>query len=113
EPIAAAFQEKFGITLLEGYGCTEIAPVVSVNSPDYRDGREHQRESRSGTLGHALPGVVAKVVDLETGEGPLIGRDGLLLVKGANRMQGYLGDPERPNEALRDGGDAPGALPST
>jgi acyl-[acyl-carrier-protein]-phospholipid O-acyltransferase/long-chain-fatty-acid--[acyl-carrier-protein] ligase len=103
EPIAAAFQEKFGITLLEGYGCTEMAPVVAVNSPDYRDGGEHQRGSRAGTVGHALPGVVAKVVDLETGEGPLIGRDGLLLVKGANRMQGYLGDPERTNEALRDG----------
>jgi acyl-[acyl-carrier-protein]-phospholipid O-acyltransferase/long-chain-fatty-acid--[acyl-carrier-protein] ligase len=103
EPIAAAFQEKFGITLLEGYGCTEMAPVVAVNSPDYRDGGEHQRGSRAGTVGHALPGVVAKVIDLETGEGPLIGRDGLLLVKGANRMQGYLGDPERTNEALRDG----------
>ena len=103
EPIAAAFQEKFGITLLEGYGCTEMAPVVAVNSPDYRDGGEHQRGSRAGTVGHALPGVVAKVVDLETGEGPLIGRNGLLLVKGANRMQGYLGDPERTNEALRDG----------
>jgi len=103
EPIAAAFQEKFGITLLEGYGCTEMAPVVAVNSPDYRDGGEYQRGSRAGTVGHALPGVVAKVVDLETRQGPLIGRDGLLLVKGANRMQGYLGDPERTNDALRDG----------
>jgi hypothetical protein len=64
---------------------------------------EHQRGSLVGTVGHPLPGVVAKVVDPETGEGPLIGKDGLLLVNGPNRMQGYLGDPERTKEVLRDG----------
>ena len=103
EPIAAAFQEKFGITLLEGYGCTEMSPVVAVNAPDVHEHGEHQRGSRAGTVGHPLPGVVAKVVDPETGEGPLIGQDGLLLVNGPNRMQGYLGEPERTAEVLRDG----------
>src|SRR5262249_61062020 len=38
-----------------------------------------------------------------TGEGPLVGRGGLLLVTGPNRMIGYLNDPERTAEALRDG----------
>jgi acyl-[acyl-carrier-protein]-phospholipid O-acyltransferase/long-chain-fatty-acid--[acyl-carrier-protein] ligase len=103
EPIATAFKEKFGITLLEGYGCTEMSPVVAVNAPDVDDHGEHQRGSQPGTVGHPLPGVVAKVVDPETGEGPLIGRDGLLLVNGPNRMQGYLGDPERTADVLRDG----------
>jgi acyl-[acyl-carrier-protein]-phospholipid O-acyltransferase/long-chain-fatty-acid--[acyl-carrier-protein] ligase len=103
EPIAAAFQEAFGIALLEGYGCTEMAPVVAVNAPDVRDAGGHQRASAPGTVGHPLPGVAAKVVDPETGEGPLIGREGLLLVNGPNRMQGYLDDPERTAEALRDG----------
>ncbi|HEX9365889.1 MAG TPA: acyl-[ACP]--phospholipid O-acyltransferase, partial [Vicinamibacterales bacterium] len=103
EPIATAFKEKFGITLLEGYGCTEMSPVVAVNAPDVDDHGEHQRGSLAGTVGHPLPGVVAKVVDPETGEGPLIGRDGLLLVNGPNRMQGYLGDPERTADVLRDG----------
>jgi len=103
EPIATAFKEKFGITLLEGYGCTEMSPVVAVNAPDVDDHGEHQRGSQPGTVGHPLPGVVAKVVDPETGEGPLIGRDGLLLVNGTNRMQGYLGDPERTADVLRDG----------
>ena len=43
------------------------------------------------------------MVDPETGEGPLIDREGLLLVNGPNRMQGYLGDPARTADALRDG----------
>jgi acyl-[acyl-carrier-protein]-phospholipid O-acyltransferase/long-chain-fatty-acid--[acyl-carrier-protein] ligase len=103
EPIATAFKEKFGVTLLEGYGCTEMAPVVAVNAPDVQEGGEFQRASLPGTVGHPLPGVVAKVVDPETGEGPLIGRDGLLLVNGPNRMQGYLDEPARTAEVLRDG----------
>jgi acyl-[acyl-carrier-protein]-phospholipid O-acyltransferase/long-chain-fatty-acid--[acyl-carrier-protein] ligase len=103
EPIAAAFREKFGIPLLEGYGCTEMAPVVAVNAPDFRDEGSLQRGSSPGTVGHPLPGVAAKVVDVETGEGPLIGREGLLLVNGPNRMQGYLGDPARTAESLRHG----------
>ena len=103
EPIARAFREKFGISLLEGYGCTEMSPVVAVNAPDVHDGGQHQRGSRVGTVGHPLPGVVAKVIDLESGEGPLIGREGLLLVAGPNRMQGYIGEPERTAEVLRDG----------
>lgn len=103
EPIATAFREKFGITLLEGYGCTEMSPVVAVNAPDVDEQGGFQRGSLAGTVGHPLPGVVAKVVDLDTGEGPLIGKEGLLLVNGPNRMHGYLGDPERTAEVLRDG----------
>jgi acyl-[acyl-carrier-protein]-phospholipid O-acyltransferase/long-chain-fatty-acid--[acyl-carrier-protein] ligase len=103
EPIATAFHEKFGITLLEGYGCTEMSPVVAVNAPDFEAPWDTQHGSQAGTVGLPLPGVVAKVVDPETGEGPLIGKEGLLLVNGPNRMQGYLGDPERTEAALAGG----------
>ncbi|HKF64937.1 MAG TPA: AMP-binding protein, partial [Vicinamibacterales bacterium] len=103
EPVAAAFKEKFGVDLLEGYGCTEMAPVVAVNVPDVVDGRERQRGTRVGSVGHPLPGVAVKIVDPVTGEGPLFDRDGLLLVRGANRMLGYLGDPARTSEVVRDG----------
>jgi acyl-[acyl-carrier-protein]-phospholipid O-acyltransferase/long-chain-fatty-acid--[acyl-carrier-protein] ligase len=98
EPIATAFKEKFGVDLLEGYGCTEMAPVVAVNVPDGGDASE-----RRGSVGRPLPGISAMVVDPETGEGPLIGKEGLLLVNGPNRMVGYLGEPELTRQAFRDG----------
>lgn len=103
EPMATAFREKFGVDLLEGYGCTEMAPIIAVNVPNVRDRGERQVGVKPGTCGHPLPGVVAKVVDPETGEGPLFGKEGLLLVNGPNRMAGYLGDPDRTREDLRDG----------
>jgi acyl-[acyl-carrier-protein]-phospholipid O-acyltransferase/long-chain-fatty-acid--[acyl-carrier-protein] ligase len=103
ESIATAFKAKFGIDLLEGYGCTEMAPVVAVNVPDVEDGHERQRGTLVGSVGHPLPGVAAKIVDAVTGEGPLFGREGLLLVKGPNRMIGYLSDPEKTSNVIRDG----------
>ena len=112
QPIADAFEEKFGIPLLEGYGCTEMAPVVAVNAPDWDAtvARDRQRGTLVGSVGHPLPGVAAKVVDLETGEGPLIGREGLLMVTGPNLMLGYLGEPERTAEVIRDGWYATGDI---
>ena len=98
EPIASAFKEKFGIDLIEGYGCTEMAPVVAVNVTDAAG-----TGSRRGTVGRPLPGICAKVVDPDTGEGPLVGKEGLLLVTGPNRMRGYLGEPDLTRDALRDG----------
>ncbi len=101
EPVRMQFEEKFGIDLLEGYGCTEMAPVVSVNTPDFKHAREYQTGTRHGTIGLPLPGVAAKVVDPET-EAPLPnGEPGMLLVKGANRMLGYLKQPERTAEVFR------------
>ena len=97
-PIASAFKERFGVELIEGYGCTEMAPVVAVNVPNAAG-----TGSRAGTVGRALPGISAKVVDPETGEGPLVGKEGLLLVTGPNQMRGYLGDPELTRDAQRDG----------
>src|SRR5689334_19498396 len=103
-PIAVQFRERFGVDLLEGYGCTEMAPVVAVNVPDESD-RAHGAAVgvRRGSVGRPLPGIDAKVVDPESGDGPLVGREGLLLVRGPNRMAGYLGDPDSTRAAMRDG----------
>ncbi len=89
--------------LLEGYGCTEMAPVIAVNRPDVEDGRESQVGTKVGSVGHPIPGVSVKVVDQDTGEGPIYGRPGMLLVKGPNLMAGYLNQPERTAEVIRDG----------
>ncbi|MBI3471601.1 MAG: AMP-binding protein, partial [Candidatus Solibacter usitatus] len=98
EPIATAFREKFGKDLLEGYGCTEMGPVVSVNTHDV----ESQAGTKRGTVGQPLPGVAVKVVDPDTGEPVPAGQEGLLLVRGPNRMLGYLNQPEKTAEVLRD-----------
>lgn len=100
---AAAFKEKFGLDLLEGYGCTEMGPVVSVNVPNVAHWALRQTGLKSGTVGHPLPGVAAKVVDPETGETVPEGKQGLLLLKSPARMLGYLGPPEKTAEVLRDG----------
>jgi acyl-[acyl-carrier-protein]-phospholipid O-acyltransferase / long-chain-fatty-acid--[acyl-carrier-protein] ligase len=46
EPIATAFKAKFGMDLLEGYGCTEMSPVISVNVPDAGRGQRGRYCSR-------------------------------------------------------------------
>ena len=103
EQIAAAYQEKFGLTILEGYGCTEVAPVVSVNLPNVVYGKEMQIGNKPGTVGHPIPGVAVKVVDPDTGEPRSCGEEGLLLVKGPNVMLGYLKQSELTAQVIRDG----------
>ncbi|HXV81911.1 MAG TPA: acyl-[ACP]--phospholipid O-acyltransferase [Candidatus Binatia bacterium] len=103
EQIRNGFKEKYGLDLLEGYGCTELAPVVSVNLPDVVGDPERQIGHKPGTVGHPIPGVAVKVVDPDTGQALPPGQTGMLIANGANRMIGYLGQPELTEEALRDG----------
>jgi acyl-[acyl-carrier-protein]-phospholipid O-acyltransferase/long-chain-fatty-acid--[acyl-carrier-protein] ligase len=103
DPIAVAFREKFGVELLEGYGCTEMAPVVAVNAPNFQAGKDSQMGNKPGTVGHPMPGVAAQVVDPATFAPLGPNEAGLLLVKGSNRMIGYLGEPQRTAEALHEG----------
>jgi acyl-[acyl-carrier-protein]-phospholipid O-acyltransferase/long-chain-fatty-acid--[acyl-carrier-protein] ligase len=100
---AREFEEKFGIRPPEGYGCTEMAPVVSVNAPDFQAGSDTQTGSKPGTVGHPLPGVAVKVVDPESGETLPANTQGLLLAKGSNRMLGYLGNSALTDSVFRDG----------
>jgi acyl-[acyl-carrier-protein]-phospholipid O-acyltransferase/long-chain-fatty-acid--[acyl-carrier-protein] ligase len=80
-----------------------MGPVVAVNITDFLEGRELQTGLKPGTVGHPIPGVAVKVVDLETGASLPYGQEGLLLVKGPNRMIGYLGEPEKTASVFRDG----------
>jgi acyl-[acyl-carrier-protein]-phospholipid O-acyltransferase/long-chain-fatty-acid--[acyl-carrier-protein] ligase len=96
--LAEAFEKKFGVTPLEGYGCTEMGPVVSVNVVN------HVRTAyKPGTAGRPLPHVSLRIVDPETLLPVAAGENGLLLVNGPSRMVGYLGEPERTAQSLIDG----------
>jgi acyl-[acyl-carrier-protein]-phospholipid O-acyltransferase/long-chain-fatty-acid--[acyl-carrier-protein] ligase len=104
-PIALAdeFEKKFGIRPLEGYGCTELSPVVSVNMPDVTTAKLTQIRNKNGTVGHPLPGIACQVVHPETKERLPIDAEGLLLVTGPNVMRGYLGKEEMTRQAMHDG----------
>ncbi|MBI4243600.1 MAG: AMP-binding protein, partial [Planctomycetes bacterium] len=101
--LAKEFEGKFGIVPREGYGCTELSPVVSINTPDVIDKGIKQIGTRLGTIGRPLPGVAVKVVDPSTFEELGPNTDGMLLVRGANVMRGYLGEPGLTAEVLKEG----------
>src|SRR5207237_806315 len=103
ERIAQAFEDRFGIRPLEGYGSTECSPVVTVNTPDFRSAGFRQVGAKRGKIGHPLPGISVRIVDPQTAAPVGEGQPGLLLVRGPNVMQGYLGKPEKTSEVLHDG----------
>ena len=103
ERLATAFEDHFGIRPLEGYGCTECSPVVTVNTIDFRAASFRQVGAKRGSIGHPLPGITVKIVDPETQQPLGIDQPGLLLVRGPNVMQGYLDRPAKTAEVLRDG----------
>ena len=103
ESLADAFADRFGLRPLQGYGCTECAPIVAVSSPGFRAPGFYQAGSRSGSVGRPLPGVAVRVVDPQTRAELPVGQAGLVLVRGANVMQGYLGRPDLTADAMHDG----------
>jgi acyl-[acyl-carrier-protein]-phospholipid O-acyltransferase / long-chain-fatty-acid--[acyl-carrier-protein] ligase len=102
ERLALAFEDRFGLRPLEGYGATECSPVVAVNAKDFRAPGFRQVGAKRGRIGHPLPGISVRIVDPETREPVPVGTPGLLLVRGPNVMKGYLGKPERTAEVLQD-----------
>jgi acyl-[acyl-carrier-protein]-phospholipid O-acyltransferase/long-chain-fatty-acid--[acyl-carrier-protein] ligase len=100
--LCEAFEQKFGVRPVEGYGTTELSPLVSVNVPPNRS-RSQQVDCREGSVGRPVPGVSAKVVDPDTFESLPVDTPGMLLVKGPNVMKGYLGQPDETARVIRDG----------
>ncbi|WP_337176522.1 MFS transporter [Paludisphaera sp.] len=103
ETVARAFEEGFGIAPTEGYGVTECSPFVAVNTFSYRSPGFFQPGTRRGTVGQPIPGVAVRVVDPTTHDTLGADEEGLLLVKGPNVMDGYLGRPDLSEKAFLDG----------
>lgn len=87
-------EKHLGIRVLEGYGLTETSPCCIFTMPD--------RVQKHGSIGTALPGVAAKVVDDAGGIVPA-GVTGELVVRGAVVMQGYYKNDAATAKVIRDG----------
>ncbi|MCK4505740.1 MAG: AMP-binding protein [Candidatus Aegiribacteria sp.] len=80
---------KLGFTFIQGYGLTETAPIISVNT---------EKRNRIGSVGPVLPGVTVRIED------PDLEGNGEIIVKGPNIMKGYFNNPEATAEVLSDDG---------
>jgi acyl-[acyl-carrier-protein]-phospholipid O-acyltransferase/long-chain-fatty-acid--[acyl-carrier-protein] ligase len=101
--VADAFEKKFGLRPLEGYGATELSPVAAGSVRDVVYDGHHQKGWQEGSVGQPVLGMVFRVVDPDTLEELPPDTAGLLLVKGPNVMLGYLGQAEKTAEVLKDG----------
>jgi len=101
--LLAAFEERFKVRPMEGYGTTELSPVVSVNVPPNRTSDGTTKRAKVGTVGQPVQLVKAKIIHHETGAELGIDQSGLLLIKGPNVMQGYYKMPEQTAKVMRDG----------
>jgi acyl-[acyl-carrier-protein]-phospholipid O-acyltransferase/long-chain-fatty-acid--[acyl-carrier-protein] ligase len=105
QSLATAFEEKFGIRPQEGYGLTETSPATNVNlpNPEPETGAVVLPSSRNGSVGQMLPGIAIKITDPATDREAPIDHQGIIWFKGSNIFPGYLGDPKKSAEVLKDG----------
>jgi acyl-[acyl-carrier-protein]-phospholipid O-acyltransferase/long-chain-fatty-acid--[acyl-carrier-protein] ligase len=94
DSLREGYMKKHGITVYEGYGCTETSPVVSLNIGE---------NNRPGSIGKVFPSVKVKIADIDTGEELPPGKEGKILVKGELVMKGYFDDLEETSLRIKDG----------
>ena len=97
------FEKKFGFRPTEGYGTTELSPLVSVNVPASRRLDNFTVDCKESTGGRPIATVATRVVDLETGATLGENTSGMLLIKGPNVMTGYLDRQDLTDKVLIDG----------
>ena len=83
DPEVEAFWSRLGFLVIQGYGLTETAPIVTLN---------HPFRTRRGSVGKPIAGIQVAIAD-----------DGEILVRGGNVTSGYYNAPEATAAAFRDG----------
>jgi acyl-[acyl-carrier-protein]-phospholipid O-acyltransferase/long-chain-fatty-acid--[acyl-carrier-protein] ligase len=104
-PLAHAFEERFGVRPIEGYGTTELSPVVAVNVPPSRARNQAGKDGlKEGSVGRPIPAVKARTVSLDD-HSKVLGPDqtGMIEISGPNVMAGYLNQPELTAKVMNDG----------
>lgn len=102
ESVKKEFKIKFGVTIYEGYGTTETAPVVSVNTPNILE-PDFFKElvfNKPGSVGLTLAGTVVKIVDPASYDELQNGSEGLILIGGHQVMKEYYENPQKTDEAI-------------
>jgi long-chain acyl-CoA synthetase len=102
--IMRSFEERFGCTILEGYGLSETSPVASFNHP--------HAERKPGSIGTPIRGVEMRLVD-DDGKDVAPGEVGEIAIRGENVMRGYWQRPEETAKAIPDGWFRTGDLART
>lgn len=92
--VLEAFRDRLGITIWEGYGLTETAPVVTTNAMG--------EEAKAESIGLPLPGLDVRLVDAD-GEEVAAGDPGEIVIRGPNVFGGYWNRDEESANAFRDG----------
>jgi long-chain acyl-CoA synthetase len=92
--VMRAFEEAFGVKIIEGYGLSETSPVACFNHPN--------RERKPGSIGTPIEGVEMKLVDAEDNDVPQ-GEVGEIAIRGHNVMKGYWRRPDATEEVMRGG----------
>ncbi len=98
EELAAAVHQRLGCEVKQGFGMTEASPVTHFVPASRTPWTKY------GSIGSVVPGVDAKLMDVDTGEEVAEGEPGELWVRGPNVMAGYLGNPEATDRTLDDDG---------
>jgi len=93
--VMRAFDERYGVSILESYGLSETSPVASINHPD--------RPKKPGSIGTPIDGVEFRLVDDAGHPIDAAGTPGEICIKGYNIMKGYHARPEATAEAIHDG----------
>jgi long-chain acyl-CoA synthetase len=95
DEVGRRFEERFGVTIYQGYGLTEASPIVTSSIIG--------GTAKPGSIGVPLPGVQVRLVD-EEGEDALLGDEGEIWVRGPNVFKGYWNEPEATARVLTEDG---------